>query len=144
MEILFTTTTSVLSNLIRRITKEPVSHCAIKIGEFVVHSNLLGVRIDPYSKFIKKSKVVFQLSATTNNGLVHKTLEKYHGRPYDFFALLFLGLRYIFPKLMPKQNLWETTGMFICTEFITQVVDGKEDHLITPYQLYLKLLNENK
>lgn len=139
MEILFTTTNLITSRLIKKITKEPVSHCAIRIGAFVIHSNFKGVIIEPYSVFIRANQVIYKISGLTYPIKIDRTLRKHYGKSYDFGALFFLGLRYLCPKLVSKQNLWQSTGMFLCTEFVTQFLDEKENSLITPYKLYLKL-----
>ena len=143
MEILFTKNTSPLSYLIRKITKEPVSHCAIRIGEFVIHSNLFGVSIVPYIVFAKKNTIVNTIFQMTVPLHVTRTLAKCWGKRYDMGALFYLGLRFLLPRLVPKQNLWQSSGMFLCTEFVTYILTEQENSLITPYQLY-KLLNEVK
>jgi len=70
---------------------------------------------------------------------------RYGKASYDFKALLWCGLmltlRRWFPKWIPKQNLWQSSGMFMCTELITAIL-GEVDSMITPYQLYLKLTME--
>jgi hypothetical protein len=72
-----------------------------------------------------------------------KVLEDTEGRSYDYTGLLYLGLRYYAKRYLgvslPKVNLWQISGMFTCTEFVTKVLSGKEDSLITPYQLFLLL-----
>ena len=139
MQILFTRSNTILSKTICAITKEPVSHCALKVGPFVIHSNLLGVRIVPYNVFASSHEIVYNINKIELNESIKTVLKECYGKPYDIGALIYLGLRFLFPQLMPKQNLWQTTGMFLCTEFITKMIDMKEDSLITPYKLYLKL-----
>ncbi len=139
MEILFTTTDSIASRFIRDITGEPVSHCVVRVGEFVIHSSFKGVVIEPYDLFRKNNKILYRILGLTYPSKIRRTLSKYYGKMYDYPALLYLGLRYLLPSIVPKQNLWQTTGMFICTEFITQLLEEKEDSMITPYKLYLRL-----
>jgi hypothetical protein len=62
---------------------------------------------------------------------------------YDFTGLLYMGLRYLLPFL-PRHNLWAISGSFLCTELITEVIDGEEDPDITPYNLYLSLKEKYK
>lgn len=138
MQILFTTSNSLLSRLIRRVTKEPVSHCAIAHNNWVIHSNLLGVHMELASTFTKHSKVVHSVQIPENMDKLMHVMSQYDQRPYDFGALLYLGLRFCMPFL-PAKNLWQTTGMFLCTEWVTEFLFGGEDHTITPYQLYLRL-----
>ena len=143
MQILFTyKPNNLFSKLIRDITKEPVSHTAIRVGEFVIHSNFRGVNIEPYTRFSASNKIAYSVDMVADPNKIRNTLDKYWKKWYDVPALFYIGLRYLFPKLMPKANLWNSSDMFICTEFVTQVVDAKADSLITPYQLYLRLENK--
>jgi len=138
MEILFTASSSPLSSLIRSITHEDVSHCAIRVGEFVVHSNLKGVIIEPYSLFNKKNKIKHRIYLATRPAEVHRMLAKHFHSPYDYGALLFLALRFLIPRL-PKRNLWQDSGMFLCTEFVSRVVLQEDNNMLTPFELYTKL-----
>lgn len=139
MQIIFTRNSSPVSKWIRAITSEPVSHCAIRVGEFVIQSNLLGVNIVPFRVFARTNKIVYTTFVSTVEGRISRILDLYYGSFYDFGALLFLFLRYTLPGYTPKQNLWRASGMFLCTEFVTKVIDDTEDSLITPYKLYKKL-----
>ncbi len=140
MQVIFTRSNSLLSRLIRSVTGETVSHCAIATGPWVVHSNLLGVHVELALHFLQHSECVYYVEFPDAALMprVLNTLAQYDQRSYDFGALLYLGLRFLCPWL-PRKNLWQTTGMFLCTEWITEVLDGTEDHTITPYQLYLRL-----
>jgi hypothetical protein len=95
--------------------------------------------MEPFESF--NSSIIESVELPDNLEKVINLLAKYDGNFYDFGALFYLGLRSLFPFL-PKANLWQTTGMFLCTEWITEVVDGKENSMITPHQLYLKLKGE--
>lgn len=138
MRILFTENDSILSKLIRLVTEEPVSHCALECGGWVIHSNLLGVHVELSQTFCKNSTVLYSLDIDLDINKIMSALSRYEGSRYDLGAMLYLGLRCIFPFL-PKKNLWQSSGMFLCTEWITEVLDGNEDSLITPYKLYVKL-----
>jgi hypothetical protein len=143
MFILFTTSKYPTSWLIRKITGEDCSHCAIQIGKQVIHCNFLGVQKEKYEDFIKKNQVkhsMFYAGTMVENLTADGFFDRYKSAKYDFFALIYLGLRYLLP-FMPKVNLWQTTGMFMCTEFITEVLEGKENSLLTPHQLYIRLKN---
>lgn len=143
LEILFTTTTGLFSRLIRKVTKEPVSHCAIRVNEFVIHSTFLtGVTVVPFSVFSKNNEIRYRHKLNAFSYIkLRRMLYKYYGRYYDYGAFLYIGLRYLFPKFTKKHNLWQCTGMFLCTEFVTNVIWRKEDSMLTPYKLYQKLLN---
>lgn len=138
--LLFTTSKYPTSWLIRKITKDDCSHCAIldMRKQTVIHSDFAGVREVKYDKFTKTSKVVHSVVLHTDDiKETKKRMLTYAGKPYDFGALFYLGLRYLFPWFVPKQNLWETSGMFLCTEFVTEVLYEEADSEITPHQLYL-------
>jgi len=140
MDILFTTTQSPLSKAIRGLTEEPVSHCALYQDGWVLHSDLLGVRVEPFSVFTKRNTILHVLQAPDARELL-SLAEKYAGKKYDYLGLLYLGARYII-RWLPKANLWQTTGMFLCTELVTSAIHSEEDSMITPYKLYLKLKKE--
>lgn len=149
IEIGFTRSDYYMSKLIRSITGEPVSHCVIILdGMWVVHSNFYGVHVEHIYNFQKHSEIVYKI-LLPNSKLeeFYTKFDKFNGNGYDFGGMIFLGLSLVlrkhFPKYVPKQNLWQQSGMFMCTEFITELVDNKEDSLITPYQLYQKILIEH-
>jgi hypothetical protein len=149
MNILFTKGDSSLSQLICYVTDEPVSHVALDFGWFIVHSNLRGLHLTWGPSFRARTEVVFVLERTdvSDNLLdmnrLDRLLTKYEFSWYDFGALLFLGLSFAARKYLklplPKSNLWQTSGMFLCTEWATDYLTGKENSLITPYKLYREL-----
>lgn len=138
MQILFTRNDRWGSKLIRAVTGETVSHVAIRISRFVIHSRLIdgGVTIDFYREFMRNNTVVYTIPWEISIKQIDR--DRYAGKSYDFGAFLYLGLRKLFPFL-PKANLWQSTGMYMCTEFVTDVLGGTEDSLVTPGQLYEKL-----
>ena len=138
MDILFTTSKYPTSWLIRKITGDDCSHCAIRFKNLILHSDFMGVRIIPERDFLKKNIVLHTLKGVNSDMGIFSILHKYSGKRYDFGGLLYLGLRYLLPFL-PKANIWQTSGMFLCTEFITEVINGQEDSLITPHRLYERL-----
>lgn len=146
MNILFTRSNKKLSKAICRLTKEPVSHVALQFGKFIVHSNLLGIHIEWAENFKKHSQVVFSIHMRTDNIKLSTLMSQYEWKMYDFGAMLFLGLslflRNTFKIPLPKANLWQSSGMFLCTEFVTKVIDDEADSMITPYKLYLKLYDK--
>ena len=139
MRALFTTSDSLLSRLIRRQTGEDCSHAALGIGDVVIHMNLRGLQVEPVSQFLQHSRVVHDapLQLEPHRALAH-IAKCFHAR-YDVGALAYLGLRTILP-ILPRANLWQASGMYLCTEFLTSLLDGAEDHLTTPHQLYLRLV----
>lgn len=138
MRILFTKNNSIVSRLIRRVTGEPVSHCVVDCGGWIIHSNFLGVHVELIQSFEKSSEIVFECGIPYDTQRVMSALAAHEGAMYDFGGMAYLGLKCLFPFL-PKKNLWQHTGMYLCTEWVTEILDGRPDSMITPYQLYLKL-----
>lgn len=135
-------------------TEEPCSHVALDFGWFIVHSNLRGVHIQHSSTFYKFSETVSALVSTQissesrDMSKLENMLEKYEFSLYDIFGMLFLALtllarRYL--KLpLPKSNLWQSTGMFLCTEWVASFLDISENSMLTPWKLREKLLESNQ
>ena len=142
-EILFTCNDRWGSRLIRAVTDESVSHCAIRVGVFVVHSRLTsgGVVIEPYKKFLRENEIVYRLTPNVIPG-VERVISSY-SRLYDLGGIFFLGFRLLLRKYLgipvPKVNLWQSTGMLMCTEYVLDSMGIERDSMITPYKLYKKL-----
>lgn len=143
MKILFTRNNSILSRLIRSVTGEPVSHCAIQMDYVVIHSNLLGVHLEFADNFREHSEVIYELENTEADWEKFNKFHKYEFSFYDLGALFFLGisfaLRNWFDLPLPKSNLWQASGLYLCTEFIQKSNDLENDAMITPYKEYLRL-----
>ena len=137
MQILFTKSDTLLSKLIRKITREDVSHCALYQDGIVIHYNLLGLQLELYSSFVSRAQVVHTVDLPGQTVSLD-TIVANKQAGYDYGALLYVGLRYLFPFL-PKKNLWQCSGMYLCTEWVSHIIDREEDSMITPYGLYLKL-----
>lgn len=143
VKVLFTRSDKVMSKLICAVTEEPVSHCAIQIGEFVIHSSVHGVEVLPFRKFDSLNEIVFVWNTQVPESAdLHTKIAYWHGHTYDVGALAYLAVRYAFPGLLPKKNLWGASGMFMCTELVQTLVKLPNDDMITPYKLYLRLLGE--
>jgi len=132
------------------VTGEPVSHCAIRWDNLVIHSDLLGLRIEFVEEFLARCEIVHTVELGETEELrtrLTRAILTRRGRIYDLGALLFLGgallLRSKLGISLPKSNLWRASGMYLCTEFITDIVDSKEDSMITPMGLYNKLTTRN-
>lgn len=139
MKIIFTKSNYIASKIIRNVTKEDVSHVAIQNAGFVIHSNFTGCRIDVIQDFLQHSDIVHSVEIPYNRELLHSALQLVGShKSYDFGGMFYLWLRAYLPFL-PKKNLWQSSSMYLCTEFLTEVLYGKQDSMITPYQLYLKL-----
>lgn len=157
MNILFVKGSSILSKAIIGATKEPCSHVALEFPELgiVVHSNLLGVHIEWAHTFRQHIQVIHVLKSLkpedndiiAENSKLDNLLDKYEWSWYDFGGLLFDGLLMLsrtYLKIpLPKTNLWQSSSMFMCTEWVSEWIDGKQDSMITPEGLYQKLKTSN-
>lgn len=147
MYLIFSKSKYWFSDLICKITEEPVSHVSIynPDTEMVLHSSFKGVEQLPIDKFAKLQEImIFYPLDTISPEQVEKKFDKYKRSWYDIGGLLFLGLCFSIRRYLkiplPKQNLWQSTGMFLCTEWVTEVLEGKERSMITPYGLYQELI----
>lgn len=140
-----------ISHLISEVTGEPESHVAIEFDcGLVMDSSATGVHIKPASYFRKKTQVLRELVpvAKIPDKIAVAISSPYWGKFYDYGALLYLAvvfsLRNYLNIPLPKKNLWHDSGMFMCTEFVSMVVDGKQDPLITPTKLGDRLLQSGQ
>lgn len=144
MRVLFTTTDKIVSKIIRGVLQEPVSHCAIKIDRWVLHSDFLnGVHVEPWSRFVEKNKIVHSVHVGNIPGF-DSFLYKNYGKSYDYLGFLMLGIRGLLPrKWTKKQDINQLTGAFMCHEMVNQALSEDELTLLTPYKLYLKLTSND-
>jgi hypothetical protein len=142
LKILFTRSTRIGSKLIRWGLKEPTSHVAIESSGLVFHANPSGVIIEPLEHFKKHSETLFEVELEDGLDSLKKQINTHWRAPYDWGSVLWLTLRSLLKKVgikISKANLMNSTNMFICHEWVTQVLDGTEDTETTPYQLYLRI-----
>lgn len=144
MQILFTTSNTPGSKLIRQLTAEPVSHCALQYNNLVIHSTEGGVQIVKIEDFKKKNNIVYTGHIEGTAEQLLDVIYHYQGKGYDYGALLFLGVKIALNKcgINIKHNLWQSSGLFLCTEFVSSAIIGQADSTITPYQLKLKLFGD--
>ena len=146
ISILFTTSNKFMGRLIRTVTGEPVSHCAIKYHSIVIHSSFSGVNVERYDSFCLHSQVVFEVPVEDRPEILEALLADTDTAMYNLPGLIWSGLSLlahkVFPWIVPKRNLWKITGMYMCTEFVTKFLYGEEDSMITPYKLYLRLIGQ--
>jgi len=143
MQLLFTNNDMLLSRLIRRVTGEPVSHVALAVGDFVIHSRGdRGVTLETRLAFDRINRTLFTIELPDDPTVVPR-IHRMERAGYDYPALVYLGIRAVLPswlrRKLPKANLWQLSGSYICTEFITAALGQPVDSMITPYQLYKKL-----
>lgn len=146
MQLLFTTSEKPMAKLIRWATDEDCSHCAIQWDNLVVHSNWKGVNIQFLDEFLKENRIIHSSPVQESEDRLTNTIVRKDQSLYDVGALLFLGVvlfcrRALGLRKWPKMNLWQSSGMDLCTEFVTEFIDGKADSLITPHKLFERMNN---
>lgn len=160
IHILFTTSQHTMSHLIRWATGEDCSHVAIGYRSisgdpWVFHSNWKGSHCDSLEDFEKENTIVHSVAVETTEDKLFQFIEKERSHMYDLGALLFCGLVLLARRILcrigftlahswPKVNLWQSTGMYMCTELVTRFVYNRVDSLITPYKLYMQLTNKKE
>jgi hypothetical protein len=144
-----------VSKLIMDVTGESTSHTVIRNGDFIYQSSFMGVEQVKATDFLSEYNVVYSLKPVSGRldeaDLVERLVNRFtalKGTLYDFPGFLYLSLRYslasAFKLNIPKKNLWQISGMYICTEFVEDIIDIQSDSMITPYKLYLKLKESGK
>lgn len=154
MKIVFTKSNNIFSKLIRFFLNEPVSHMAIVFDEKIVfQSNLLGVSIAWYETFKKKNDVVYEFDFNT---VLEKEEELYQNvitvndeKDYDFAAFFYFSWRAILYKFfkipIPRFNKFNNINQYLCIEilkFFKKDIDSNELAMLSPFQVYLKLINK--
>lgn len=141
MRLLFTKGKGPIGRAICWALQSRMSHVVIEYNGLVFHSNFFGVHAIPLEQFLRKAEVVEILETDLKWRELMTTFNKYWHAKYDFLAFAHLGARALLRKLglkLPKANLWQVTGMFLCTEWVSRTLDGTERTLI-PEQLYERL-----
>ncbi len=141
MSVLVTYGQNPMSWMIRKLTKEPASHVAIRWDNWVLHSNLKGVQWTPYAHFAPTVLDEIPIPEDLSKLLDFSARHVDRGG-YDFGGVLYCGLRLALRSIgirLPKKNLWQMTGMFACTELVTSYQYSIEDADITPSKLGQKL-----
>lgn len=144
MDVLFTTSSYPTSKIIRWLLNEDCSHTALRYGDLIIHSDFMGVRVLHITDFQRKNTILHSVTGSKFAPPLEWILLKYGGKGYDFKAFFNMGLRILFRPLTKKIDVRQQTGMYLCTEFVTSVLNGKEDSYITPHQLYVKLVNSKE
>lgn len=144
VKILWTKNKLPLSHLICAVTKEPVSHVVVCQHGQVMHASITGVKTIPEEVFRKKNTIVFELEGQVPDSWFSEQVLRWVNKPYDLGAMFFLGISLLLRRYLklplPKSNLWQSSGMFLCTEWASLVTEEKADSMITPFGLYKRLL----
>jgi hypothetical protein len=139
INILFTKSDLIGSDIIRLVTGEPVSHVALEEDGWVVHMRSSGLVVEPLEIFTRYNEIVHSIRGLELGMSWEDIAVKYWDTRYDHGALVGLGLRLMFPYIVPKKNILNVSGMFLCTELVTAVLGGEPDPMITPHKLYVRL-----
>lgn len=140
----FSTTNSLWSKLIRKITGSNVSHVYIRLeddflgAQLIIHSDLHGVAIDYLDTFKQHNQILVEYE------MEHEDFEKvikknfrFLGKKYDYKLLLSHWFFIIFKKYFTRkiQNPLKDPLKLICVDFCLMILNELE---IT--QLPLKIL----
>lgn len=146
MQILFTTRDEFFSNSIRAITKEDVSHVALKFNDWlVVHSNIKGVHLETYQSFKKRNNIIniLQANNTYPAEVIRQAISKEENKPYGIVEFCVLPIRLLAQRYVPGLTLdldyGDISGMYICTEIVQHLLD-MDYGVITPGELREQLL----
>jgi len=138
--VMFTRSSKIGSKLIREITGEPVSHCAIYVPSFgfVWHSTIPTITALSLAGF-EETHVIYDWVPVVLTEEQFTKMRTLKGSYYDFFSFFYIGLRLLFRKInisLPKADLRKISGAFLCTEFVQTVVGIENDPYMTPFKLY--------
>lgn len=121
---------------------EPCSHlCIILRKTLVIESTLsTGVRIIPYTHWIKDNKVVHSFEKSYEDSLseyIPTVMENMWGKSYDYKGILYFSFRIVLFKYLgmelPKNNKWENPKKRFCVEIF-----GDKLSMVSPIQMVAK------
>ena len=143
-----TTRDEFFSSLIRDVLSEPASHLVIELDcGMILHSNVKGTHATSRGRFLKTNRIVTSVKPkkAVQDFLVVSKFSNFEGRGYDYFALIYTGCVYLLRKYLscpiPKVNLWQDSGMDMCTEFVQKIISRETDSMITPSKYLAKLVS---
>jgi hypothetical protein len=142
MEVIFCKGKSWTADVIASIDDTDVSHVAFSSWRLldrnlIFHSTSKGVNITTKKTFLKHYDIkrIYEIPVNddfTESFILWKMIEKYEGAPYDYLALIYLGLFLLGKKLgirLPAVNRWQNKNHYICTEFATLAIMGHTDSM---------------
>lgn len=144
LSVLFTKSNKWGSRLIRWGLREPVSHVAVQIGEWVYHSSVAGVDRISSDEFMASYEVMLQVDLNTKISPVESLWQRYKDKAYDYRSILYLAWRVLLQRCIgtpiPATNPWNDKHKYLCTEF-AEIIIGVDFHdTITPAGMFTKLL----
>ena len=127
-------------------TLEPCSHlCIILRQTLVIESTLsTGVRIIPYSHWIKENKILYAFEKPYEGNLseyIPAIMHKMWGKPYDYMGILYftwrVALKMICGAPLPKTNKWDSPTKRFCVEIF-----GNKLGMVSPIQMASRWLKD--
>jgi hypothetical protein len=146
IELCFTRSNNLGSRIIRNVLEEPVSHVCFMVENAVIHSNFYGVHVDLKKRFMTENIVVYRIPLKYKFPDLQERLQylmQFYA-PYDYTGFIYFAWRAVLRRFLgiplPDKNKLNQKNAYLCTEFATMILDEKEHGIITPYQLYQRLL----
>lgn len=156
MRIVFTKNNMPLSQMIRWLFDEPVSHAAFLFDndKWVFESNLFGTQITWGDYWRKKQEIVYSLeyemTYMQEEKVFQTIMNENLGKSWDLLGALWLGLCGLRKKLfgieMPSRNPFNKKQKLMCHELIeklpreiTGLSEQIESSAITPYVMFVIL-----
>lgn len=126
MRIGFSTSNSLISKIIRKLTRSKVSHTYLRHNieghELVLHANQHGVEFDKYSDFYKKFTIVaeytLEMADAQEKAFVFYAIQQVD-RPYDFLSLIGFGWVLLNKAFNRKvRNPFRNKSAYFCSELM--------------------------
>jgi hypothetical protein len=148
----FSTTTKIMSRLIRWVTKGKSSHAWIRYWDatleryMVIQAELHGYETIPWERWQKKNTLVAAyrpVEKDLGGGL--RYIAQFLGADYDLNAALWVGLKRWFGKRFKRP--FNSPGKLMCSEAVTRAlmidkvacVQDADPELISPHELRVRL-----
>lgn len=125
---------------------EPCSHLAIVLRKTLVIESTLttGVRIIPYSHWIKENEVLYAFDKPYEGKLsqfIPELLDKMWGKGYDYLGICYFAWRLFlwlfFRVKLPKVNKWQNKDKRFCVEIF-----GEDLGMTSPVQKVAQWLKD--
>ena len=142
VNVLFCKGKSWTANIIASIDDTDVSHVALSSWKLmdrnlILHSTGKGVNLTTKKAFLKKYDIkrIYEIPVNdefSESYILWKLIEENEGKPYDYLALVYLGLFLLGKKLgfgLPLENRWQNKSHYICTEFASLAIMGNTDSM---------------
>lgn len=122
--------------------------------KIVIESDMKdGVQTATYEEAIGKNRLIAAIDLGYNEeettDIYLESMEKYVGKWYDYFGIVYFGWRIALKKLfkvkIPTKNKMSFKKMYFCSEFYTAIVGGEPEEygMVSPNDLMILLLEKN-